>query len=165
MALEPTWPPPPAVPDPLAEHDAFLTSLVCTPATKLPMPRLRLMRELRLATGKDLRQCLAVVNNYCDRHGVFPPRRGLRLWLIFLPSLLGFVLLGMLKANQIIQERNIAAAPTRAVRHFLIGERLQWDYILLGLILVSALVSILMVGMGRQWACREAKEARAKVAG
>lgn len=129
------------------------------------MSRLRLVRELRLATGKDLRQCLAVVNDYCDRYGIFPLRRGWRLWLTFLPSLVQFGLLGMLLVSQIVNQRNIDAAPSQAARHLLRWEHVQWDFILLGLILASALVSLFMVGMGRQWAFRDAEEARKKMSG
>ncbi len=164
MPSESTWPPPPIMLHPLAEHDAFLTALICAPKTKAPMSRLRLVRELRLATGKDLRLCLAVVNDYCDRYGVFPLRRGWRLWLTFLPSLVQFGLIGMLLVSQIVQKKNIAAAPTQAARHLLRWEHVQWDFILLGLILASALVSLFMVGMGRQWAFRDAEQARKKIA-
>ena len=59
MPEQPMWPPPPDVADPLAKHDEFLTALLRAPVTKPPMSRLRLVQGLRLATGLDLRQCLA----------------------------------------------------------------------------------------------------------
>ena len=155
--------PPPDVPSPLAKHDAFLTVLVRAPTRKPPMSRLRLVRGLREATGLDLRQCLSVVNDYCDRHGVFPLRRGVRLWLAVLPALLQVGLSVILIVSQVVQAREIAAAPTRAARYLLMEERVHWDGVLLGLILVNVAPSILVVGAARQRARREAEEARRTV--
>ena len=163
MPERPTWPPPPDVPSPLAKHDAFLTALVCASVIKPPMSRLRLVTGLRETTGLDLRQFLTVVNDYCDRYGVFPLRRGVRLWLTVLPALLQVGLSVILIVSQVVQAREIAAAPTRAARHLLLWERVQWDGVLLGLILVNVALSLLAVGAGRQRARREAEEARRKV--
>ena len=163
MTSQPTWPPPPVAPNPLTEYDDLLTALVGASASDPPMPRLRLVRELRQATGQDLRQCLAVVNDYCDRNVFFPLRRGPRLWLALLPSLVQVGLTLVLIVSQVVQGREIAAAPTRAARHLLMGERVHWDGVLLGLILVNVALSLLVVGAGRQRTRREAEEARVRV--
>ena len=163
MSSEPIWPPPPDVPHPLAEHDAFLSTLIRAPQTKLPMSRLSLTRELHRVAGKDLRQCLAVVNNYCDRHGIFPPRRGLRLWLVLLPSLFQFGLLGIMFVTQYIQAKNIAAASTQAARLLLIRNSEQWNYIFLASMIVCILFGLFRVVILRRQNHREAEKARAKM--
>lgn len=169
MTSQPTWPPPPVARNPLTEYDDLLTALVGAPApdppisSNPPMSRLRLVRELRQETGQDLGRCLAAVNDYCDRHSVFPLRRGPRLWLALLPPLFQVGLTVVLIVSQVVQGREIAAAPTRAARHLLMGERVHWDGVLLGLILVNVALSLLAVGAGRQRARREAEEARRKV--
>jgi len=69
----------------------------------------------------------------------------------------------ILIVSQVVQAREIAAAPTRAARYLLMEERVHWDGVLLGLILVNVAPSILVVGAARQRARREAEEARRTV--
>ena len=164
MSTEPTWPPPPDRPDPMAAHDAFLTGLLRAAMTEPPLSRLRLMRTLRLTTGLGLRQCLAIVNDYCDRHGVFPQRRGLRLWLPVLPSLIQIGLSVALIVCQSILGRELAAAHTRPARQLLFRERIAWDGLLLCLLLVTVAVSLVSARGALRQARREAEDARRRVA-
>jgi hypothetical protein len=67
-----TWPPPPAVGNPLAAHDAFLAALVLCPSPQFLATRTRLARLLHRRTGLGLRQCRAVVHDFCERHSILP---------------------------------------------------------------------------------------------
>ncbi|MBV9851298.1 MAG: hypothetical protein JO250_16635 [Armatimonadetes bacterium] len=160
---ESVWPPPPDVANPLAEHDEFLTARLRAPAANPPLSRLRLVRELRDATGLDLRQCLAVVNDYCDRHAIFPQRRGLALWLSLLPSLFQIGLSAGLIVSQIVLGRELAAAHTRATRHLLLRERIAWDGLLLCLAFVVLVMSLIGYAHMTRWQRRQAEDARKKV--
>ncbi len=98
MPGQSTWPPPPDVPHPLAEHDGFLTACVLRSSAKQPVTRLRLIQDLRKERGVDLRQSLAIVNNYCDRHLILPPARGLAAWGASLASLVMIAVVVIMEA-------------------------------------------------------------------
>ena len=163
MPPEPTWPPPPGVPDPMTEYDARRTALIRDHTAGPPLSRLLLVRELHNATGMDLRRTMVVVNSFCDRHGLFPLRRGWRAWLPSLFSLVAFGASAALFISVSVFDARIASAPTRAVRHLLRSERIAVDEIVLVVMLVALVVHLATfrytVGAPR----REAEEARRKM--
>lgn len=118
---EQTWPPPPERDDPMTEHTEFLTALLRTPAPK-PLTRLRLYRALQQETGMERHYCWLTVRHFCERHDIFPGVRGLRLWLLFTPSLVAmtvavatpFVMLRLIRMHD--------AAPTAVARRAITGE-------------------------------------------
>ncbi len=65
-----TWPPPPAVENPLAAHDSFLTALIRRPAPQSPSTRTRLVWLLHRKTGLGLGHCHMVVYDFCQRHDI-----------------------------------------------------------------------------------------------
>ena len=160
---EQTWPPPPERDDPMTEHTEFLTALLRTPAPK-PLTRLRLYRALQQETGMERHYCWLTVRHFCERHDIFPGVRGLRLWLLFTPSLVAmtvavatpFVMLRLIRMHD--------AAPTAVARRAITGEvfgLVELD----GGVLVGVLLAILLVGLASlRRTRREDAEARAKMA-
>ncbi len=73
---ERTWPPPPTVAPTLFAYDAFLAAQVRDAAPRPPITRSRLVRGLRRQAGLDARQSRAAVNDFCERHGLFPEPQG-----------------------------------------------------------------------------------------
>ena len=67
-----TWPPKPALPDPLTEYDDVIAAkLAALSETKTGPNKLLLIKALRNEEGMDLSQAYALVTSYCDRHGLF----------------------------------------------------------------------------------------------
>ncbi len=64
------WPPKPSLPDPLTEYDEVIAAKIAA-LSEARQGRLSLIKALRDEEGLDLKQALAVVNSYSDRHGVF----------------------------------------------------------------------------------------------
>ncbi len=64
------WPPKPDLPDPLTEYDEVIAAKLAAPSPAIT-GRLTLVKVLREQEGLDLRQAIALANNYCDRHGLF----------------------------------------------------------------------------------------------
>jgi hypothetical protein len=157
------WPPPPCVPDSLNAHDKFLTNLLRAPANGPPMSRMRLYRALQKQTGMKPGPCWLLVRAYCERQGIFPSVRGLRLWLLVLPSLTQIGASILLIVSQMIFARKLAAAHTRHVRIFILHQELQQDGFFLGLILVALLFSLIMAFAAARRARRDAEDARQKV--
>ena len=73
----PSWPPPPGVASPLAEHDAFLTAQVRNIRSKPIASRWSLALDLHHKTGKGFPYCDTVVDDFCDRHAIFIPTSGI----------------------------------------------------------------------------------------
>lgn len=140
-----TWPPPPTGNDPRAAHDASLVALMREAAPRPPMTRLRLVLALHQRTRLDLRECAAVVNEFCDRQGLFPQDRGLGAWL---PALFSFVVAGLYllgAASVYVFTHLYGAAHTRAAR--LAIDALEWrvSLPLLGLAVFSMVVSLFVL--------------------
>ncbi len=159
------WPPPPDTPDPLAAHDEFLTALLRAPATKPPLSRMGLYRALSKATELDLRQCVAVVNDFCDRQGVFPQLRGWRLWLLFLPSLVCLCLAVTVPVILSRLDRLHRAALTHTARSTVTREILGVTEAAGAAFIVVGIGMLLMVKIGTRRTRREAEEAREKALG
>ena len=157
-----SWPPPPAVSDPLAVHDGFLTALLRAPSAQ-PLSRMRLYRALVQEKGLDRSHCWLVVRHYCERHDIFPGVRGPKLGLLFLPSL---ICLGVAVATPLVMLHLMRlgdAATTVAARRAITGEAFGTAELFVG-ILVGVLLAILFVGLASlRRARREDAEARAKV--
>ena len=159
-----TWPPPPDIPSPLTEHDELLRACVKAPTSKPPLSRLRLIRDLRTEAGLDLRQCLAVVNSYCDRNAILMPTRGPSAWFGCLPSLVQISTIAAMQVTWFFLERAHDADPTRFVRRSITAERIHLDLVFLGIILICAVFQLsVILGRAKQTR-RDAAEARAKVA-
>ena len=87
-----TWPPNPALPDPLTEYDDVIAAkLAVSPDGKAAQMRFHLVRAMR-EEGLDLRQAIAVVTSYCDRHRVLVSSRANRA-LALVPLVLGLAAL------------------------------------------------------------------------
>lgn len=87
------WPPKPDLPDPLTEYDEMIVAnLAAFPAGEPAQMRFRLIKALR-EEGLDMRQAIAIVNDYCDRHGVLVRSKATQL---FAWSNFGLVLAAML---------------------------------------------------------------------
>lgn len=79
-----TWPPKPALPDPLTEYDDVIAAkLAALSETKTRPSRLLLTKFLLEDKGLDLQQAYAFVANYCDRHDILaqPKTPPLMSWL------------------------------------------------------------------------------------
>ena len=159
-----TWPPPPDLPKPLEVHDEFLVTSIRASQPKLPLSRLRLVRDLHLATGLSLRQCLAVVNDFCDRHAILLPVRGFGIWAMLLCHLVSLTALLAMNIAWYILRRSHDAATTRAERIAISTERLHLDYVFLGVILISTCVSLIFILRRNKDVERDAEAARAKLA-
>jgi hypothetical protein len=152
-----TWPPPPDTPEPLTEHDSPLTALVCAPATKPPLSRLRLVRDLRKETGLQLRQCQVFVNSFCDRNAILLPIRGPIVWGGCLISLIQLAAAITLAMSGFLLERSLNAAPTHAARFAIRAEREELDLLLFGITFVCISVNLI-------FGLRRAKQLRRDVA-
>lgn len=86
-----TWPPKPALPDPLTEYDDVIAAKLAALSETGPN-KIHLVKALRDEEGIDLSQAYAAVNSYCDRHGALAQTRAsrIRAWLGCLPR--GFFL-------------------------------------------------------------------------
>ena len=145
---EQTWPPPPDTPEPLTEHDSFLTALICAPVTKPPLSRLRLVRNLHKETGLQLRQCQTFVNSYCDRNAILPPMPGPIVWGGCLLSFIQFAAAIALVMSGFLLERSLNAAPTHAAKLAIRAEQLELNSLLLGIAFVTICVSFI-IGLRR----------------
>ena len=160
-----TWPPPPDIPDPLAAHDAFLTTAILAPVTKPPLSRLRLALALRKGSGLNSSQCLAIVNGYCDRQGVFPPMRGIRLLLPFLlPLAAGYGIAFGTAVTIIVKYHHLyrpsGAAFTRAAGDAFIREAVSLGEVaIVSMLILATVITLTSVRRTR----REAEDARRKV--
>lgn len=160
---EQTWPPPPERDDPMTEHDEFLTALLRSPAPQ-PLTRLRLYRALGQETGLGLWQCVDVVNGYCERFGIFPAARGLRLWLYCLPSLvsLAAAAAGIFQLSRLWRFRD--AAVTLAARRGIAEEIFGVTLLVLSVLIAALLAVLLMRFAALRRARRQDAEARARMA-
>lgn len=159
-----SWPPPPDTPEPLTEHDEFLRASVSALTSKQPLSRLRLIRELHKEAGLDLRQCMAVVNSYCDRNAILMPTRGPSAWFGCLPSLAQILTIAAMEAMWFFLERAHDAAPTRLARRAITAERIHLDFVFLGIFLICTIFQLSFVFVRAKQARRDAAEAKAKMA-
>ena len=84
-----SWPPPPQTAYLPVEHDEFLAVCVHDSPLKPPLSRTDLAKSLHQETGKDTNSCMAVVNDFCDRHTIFMPAPGMWPRLRTLLAVLG----------------------------------------------------------------------------
>ena len=164
MVPQQSWPPPPDTPEPLTEHDGFLRACVRAPTSKPPLSRLRLVRDLRKGTGLDLRQCLSVVNSFCDRHAILMPLRGPCAWVGCLLPLIQIMAMVAFEVSLFFLERAHDVAPTRAARLALRAERIDMDLMFLGIFAVATCFQVVFVLRRAKQARRDAAVARAKMA-
>lgn len=159
-----TWPPPPTGNDPRAAHDASLVALVREAAPRPPMTRLRLVLALHQRTRLDRRSCVAVVNDFCDRQGLFPEARGLGAWL---PALVGFAVAGLYLlgwASLLVFTYLRYAAHTLAARLAIDALVFRVSMPLLGLAVLLSVVSLFVLPRRWRHERRQAEEARRKLA-
>ena len=164
MPAPPTWPPPPDVPHPLAEHDGFLTACVLDTSAKPYVTRLYLIRKLRQERGVDARQCRAIVNDYCDRHAILPSAARVELWV---RSLVGFIGLATLLTMSVLfrlNEKEFAAATTHAAVEAAITKSDNITYAALGLCAMMFCIVIPFTAWRIKRMRRNADEARQKLA-
>lgn len=164
MPSPPTWPPPPDVPHPLAEHDGFLTACVLNSPTKPILTRLRLVRKLHKEQGLDFRQCRAIVNDYCDRHAILMPARGFAARGMSIMALGNFVVIVVFQASLWFLERNRDASITRIERLAITNEIINVGLVCIGVTGVIGCVLVafaLRIGKERR---RDAEDARRKLA-
>ena len=159
-----TWPPPPETSNLLAAHDEFLIACVRSSTPKLPLSRLRLVRDLRQETGQDLRSCLAIVNDFCDRHFILMPPTGLRAWLPFL--FLGFclIIVFVMSIVRYFVDRNLNAAVTHSEKIVLSNQRVHLDFVFFGTLLASMGLAVLAILYREKKAQADAAKAVAKFA-
>ena len=163
MPKQEIWPPPPTTRDPTVTHDEFLTPLVCAPATKRALSRLRLCLDLRNCTGLPLRQCMEFVNSYCDRNAILRPMRGPFVWHVSLVPLIAMVTLVSMMVTQSSFQRSIDAATTYSAQHAIRAERLHVDYMFLVVLVGCSCVNLVTVLLRSRKARRDAADARAKM--
>ena len=164
MVPQQNWPPPPDTPEPLTEHDEFLKSCVRSPTSKPPLSRLRLIRDLRKETSLDLRQCMAVVNGFCDRHAILMPLHGPCAWVGCLVPLIQIMAMVAFEVSLFFLERAHDAASTRVARLALRAERIDMDLMFLGIFVVATCFQVVFVLRRAKQARRDAAVARAKMA-
>lgn len=159
-----TWPPPPTGNDPRAAHDVSLVALVREAAPRPAMTRLRLVLALHQRTRLDRRECVAVVNDFCDRQGLFPEARGLGAWLPALGTfaVAGLCLLGSISLLVFTHLR--FAAHVRADRLARAALILHVSMPLLGLAVLLSVVSLFVLPRRWRHERRQAEEARRKLA-
>ena len=97
------------------------------------MTRLMLCQKLHKRTGLGLRQCLPLVYEFCDRHGIFPKSRSW-VWLSLLMLLMAEALPLSLLTEQFLLSHQLATAHTRALRHLILMQHIKTDKIFLFLI-------------------------------
>ena len=103
-----TWPPKPALPDPLTEYDDVVAAkLAALSGTKTGPNKLLLIKALRDEEGIELRQAYAVVNNYWARHTDLARTQAVPR-LAWLGCLLPFSTLGLAVFNLCLQFRREA---------------------------------------------------------
>jgi hypothetical protein len=162
MPQPPIWPPPPNTPEPLSAHDAFLIAAVRNSTLKPPLSRLSLVKDLRDGTGLDLRSCLATVNNFCDRYGIFTPAsRPAAFAGCLSPVVILVTLAAMNMTWYILQQRHDAAA-THMERVMITAERIRLDFVFIGIILVATSISLIVIFRRIRQTRDDAAEARAK---
>ncbi len=162
MSDPPTWPPPPGVPAPLSAHDDFLVACVRRSTPKLPVSRLRLVRDLYQETGQDLRSCMAVVNDFCDRHTILMPPQGVKMWLPFFFCGLNFAVILAKGVVGYVLGNSMAAAASHAQVVALSTEKLRLDALLVGVLLVSTFLMCVTLLYRYKKTRAEAAEARSK---
>jgi len=164
MPVQSTWPPPPDIPNPLAAHDDFLTACVLNSSEKRPVSRLRLMRDLRKERGVDVRQSLAIVNDYCDRHAILPSAARVELWVISLMGLIGLATVLTMSVLFRLNEKEFAAATTHAAVEAVVTKSLNITYAALGVCAIMFCIGVPF----RVWRVkrlgRNAEQARQKLA-
>lgn len=165
MPGQSTWPPPPAVPHPLAEHDGFLTACVLRSSAKQPVTRLSLVRNLCKERGTDLRQSLAIVNNYCDRHLILPPARGLAAWGASLASLVMIAVVVIMEAVLWMLRRDRNASVTPMERLTINNEVINLALVFMGIIVVLGCIQVAFILRTGKERRRDAEDARKKPAG
>lgn len=159
-----TWPPSPSTPEPLSAHDEFLSACIRNSMPKPLLSRLRLVRDLRQETGQDLRSCLAVVNDFCDRHAILMSLGGFRAWLPFL--FLGLCPVIELAMNSVryFLGNSLAKAVTHSRKSALLSERVHLDFVFFGLLLASLILTLISFLYRHKKIQADAEEARAKFA-
>ena len=156
-----SWPPPPEVSNPLAAHDDFLITCIRNWTSKRPILRLQLAGKLREKTRLEFRSCLAIVNNFCDRHGILVPEHGLAVWSpILLPLVMGTMFWTM---NFVLEQRHDVA-----VRHLervmLTAEKRQADLVFVGVWVTATIINGVFAFFRDKKTRRQAAEAKAKFA-
>ena len=160
-----SWPPPPEIYNPFAVHDEFLAACVRNSTLKPAVSRLRLTRNLHQETGKDLRYCLAIVNNFCDRHSILMPHTGFRMWLPFLFGSLNVVILLAMNITRHFLARSAASAITHLQRTTFLLERVNLYYVFLAAFFVNASAMVIVVWLREKKVRADAAEAVAKFGG
>lgn len=164
MDASSTWPPPPDTPNPLAEHDGFLTACVLNLSDKRPVSRLSLAEELCEERGVDRRQSLAIVNDYCDRHLILPQARGPAAWGLSVMSLVIFAVVVIMEAFLWVLGCNRDASVTSIERLAITNEILNASTVLIIVTLVLGCINVafgLRITKKRR---RDAEDARKKLA-
>jgi hypothetical protein len=150
------------MPNLLAVHDEFLVACVRSSTSKLPVSRLRLVRNLHQETRRDLRFCMAVVNNFCDRHEILMPHTGLKVWLpLLFTGLCLAIALAMNITGQLLG-RSAVTAITHSQRSALMSERVHLDFVFLAAFFVSAGLALIALWLRQKKAKVDAAEAIAK---
>ncbi len=164
MPAPPTWPPPPDVPHPLAEHDGFLTACVLNSPTKPILTRLRLVRKLHKEQGLDFRQSIAIVNDYCDRQAIMMPLRGLEYWFRLSVAIVMLAASLMVFGNLWFFVRGFAAAATDTEKTVILTEETNMLFVCVGFAFVSACLALIFAVRLSRKRCIDAEDARKKLA-
>lgn len=129
------------------------------------MPRLRLVRDLRQETGKDLRYCLAAVSDFCDRHTVLMPAAGILPWLIFIPTLTNFAAVLVMYLGQEYLRGKQSAAVTHLEKLAFRNERVHLDLVVADILLIDIILVAIYIVTRLKKARAGAAEAVAKFGG
>ena len=164
MTEPPTWPPSPNIPEPLSDHDEFLVACVRNSTLKTPLSRLSLVKNLRDETGLDLRSCLATVNHFCNKHTILMPSGSRWVWAGCLPPIIMLTMAAAINISWTILGRRHDAAATHLERVTITTERMQLDFVFLGVCLAAACASVILAFWNIKKTRRQAAEAREKFA-
>ena len=165
MDASSTWPPPPDTPSPLAAHDGFLTACVLNSSAKRPVSRLRLVIKLRKEQGIDVRQCRAIVNDYCDRYLILMPARGFAAWGLSVMSLGNFVIIFVFQASLWLLKRNHDRVVTRMERVAITNEMINVSLVSMIVTVALGCVCVAFALRITKKRRRDAEDARKKLAG
>lgn len=156
-----SWPPPPNTPEPLSAHDEFLANCVRNWTPKRPILRLQLAGKLCEKTSREFSSCLAVVNNFCDRHAILVPEHVLVIWSpVLLPLIMGTMLSAM---NYFLDQRHDAAI-THIEQVTITAEKRHWDVMFIGVWAMATVVGLIWALWRKRRMQEQATEAKAKFA-
>ncbi len=164
MPSPPTWPPPPDVPHPLAEHDGFLTACVLRSSEKPTLTRLRLVQDLRKERGLDFRQSRAIVDDYCNRHAILMPLRSVEVWGVRLSSVVAYIALLTVIGSAWLSDRLLAVRLSYTEQTLILNERANIGFVCAGIIVVSMCLTIIFAVRLSRKRCIDAEDARKKLA-